>query len=244
MVTLKTERSNREPRSSGPLEIVYEDEQILVAHKPEGMLSHPDEKLHEPDFLSAISRQKKVPMGTYALVNRLDFNTSGLILVGKNLSATRALNEAASKGQIRKFYRCLAYGYFDKPADELHAYLLKDEPSALVRISDHPMPKAQEIITRYQVLREGHGLSLLEIELMTGKTHQIRAHLAAVDHPILGDPLYGKEILNKRYGISKQALWASKLVFEIAESQNPLYYLSQKVIVKDEPSWNRFLETK
>lgn len=244
MTTWKTEQKKREPRSAGPLEIVYEDDQILVAHKPEGMLSHPDEKLHEPDFLSAISRQKQVPMGTFALVNRLDFNTSGLILVGKNLSATRALNEAASKGQIGKFYRCLAYGYFDKPADELHAYLLKDEQSALVRISDHPLPKAQAIITRYRVLREGNGLSLVEIELMTGKTHQIRAHLASVDHPILGDPLYGNEVLNKRYGVSKQALWASKLVFEIADSQSLLYYLSRKVIEKNEPSWNRYLDTK
>jgi len=231
-----------EAKSSALLEIVYEDDKIIVAHKPEGMLSHPDEKLHEPDFLSALCQQKKVPMGTYALVNRLDFNTSGLILVGKDLSSTRALNDAAFQGQIRKFYRCLTYGYWDKPTAELHAYLLKDEQSSLVRISDHPMPKAQEIRTKYTVLQEGNGLSLLEIELMTGKTHQIRAHLASVDHPILGDPLYGNEVINKRYGVAKQALWASKLVFEISDSHSPLFYLSQKVIIKDEPLWSRFLK--
>jgi 23S rRNA pseudouridine955/2504/2580 synthase len=222
--------------------IVFEDEKILVADKPEGLLSHLDEKLPaEEDLLTVLSRQKKVLPGTYSLVNRLDFNTSGLIIVGKDPVSTRELNNAAMKDQIRKFYRCLAVGYLPKTADELHAWLLKDEPSALVRISETFLPKATEIITRYTVLQEGNGLSLLEIELLTGKTHQIRAHLASIDHPVLGDPLYGNEKTNKKYGVEKQALWASKIVFAIPDSSSPLYDLNGKTIVKDEPEWLRFL---
>ena len=224
------------------LHIVYEDDKLIVADKPEGMLSHPDEKLKEPDLLSLLTQQKQVAPGTFALINRLDFNTTGLILLGKDPASIRELNDAAFKNQIRKFYRCLACGYWDRPKGELRAFLLKDEPAGLVRISESPMPKAQEIITDYEVLAEGNGLSLVEIELMTGKTHQIRAHLASLGHPILGDPLYGKEVLNKRYGATKQALWASKLVFSIPDPLSPLHYLTEKTIVHDQPQWLKYLQ--
>jgi len=224
------------------IEILFEDEQMMVANKPEGLLSHPDEKLHEEDLLTVLAKEKGVPFGTYSLANRLDFNTSGLIIIGKNPLITRALNDAAMRDQIKKYYRCLVVGYLEKPKDELHAWLLKDEVSALVRISNVFLPKSQEIITKYQVLDEGNGLSLLEIELLTGKTHQIRAHFAAIDHPVLGDPLYGNERLNKRFGVAKQALWASKLTFAISDPQSPLFGMNGKTIVKDEPYWNIFLQ--
>jgi 23S rRNA pseudouridine955/2504/2580 synthase len=94
------------------------------------------------------------------------------------------------------------------------------------------------------VLSEGNGVSYLEVELLTGKTHQIRAHLAAVDHPILGDPLYGNERINKKFALTRQALWASKLVFTILDSSHPLAYLNGKVIVKDEPQWLHLLQKK
>jgi len=228
--------------SKKTIRIVYEDDKLIVADKPEGMLSHPDEKLKEPDLLTLITQQKKVPTGTFALINRLDFNTTGLVLIGKDPASIRELNDAAFKNQIRKFYCCLAYGYWDRPKGEMRAYLLKDEPAGLVRISETPIPKSQEIITDYEVLTEGNGLSLVEIELMTGKTHQIRAHLASVGHPILGDPLYGQEVINKRYGVNKQALWASKLVFSIPDPMSPLHYLSEKTIVQDQPQWQKYLK--
>ena len=232
----------KEQRPAAPrIEIVYEDDRLIVANKPEGMLSHPDSKLKEPDLLSALRRQKKAEDSDLSVVNRLDFNTTGLILVAKDVDSARLLGEATSNGWIRKFYRCLSYGYWDIPEAELHAYLLKDEASAIVRISPVPIPKAQEIVTKYRVLEEGNGLSLLEIELMTGKTHQIRAHLASLDHPVLGDPLYGHEILNRRYGVKRQALWASKLIFDVPDPENPLAYLSRKTIEKDERHWYELL---
>lgn len=223
------------------IEILYEDDRIMVVNKPESLLSHPDEKLHEEDLLSVLCKQKQVPFGTYSLANRLDFNTSGLMLVGKNTEATRVLNDAAMKDQIQKFYRCVVVGYMEKSADELHAWLLKDEASALVRISDVFIPNSQEIITRYNVLEEGNGLSLLEIELLTGKTHQIRAHMASIDHPVLGDPLYGNPRLNRRYGVTKQVLWASKLVFRNIPQESSLYPLNGNIITKDESYWNVLL---
>ena len=232
----------KEQRPAAPrIEIVYEDDRLIVANKPEGMLSHPDSKLKEPDLLSALRRQKKAEDSDLSVVNRLDFNTTGLILVAKDVDSARLLGEATTNGWIRKFYRCLSYGYWDIPEAELHAYLLKDEASAIVRISPVPIPKAQEIVTEYRVLEEGNGLSLLEIELMTGKTHQIRAHLASLDHPVLGDPLYGHEILNRRYGVKRQALWASKLIFDVPDPENPLAYLSRKTIEKDERHWYELL---
>lgn len=226
-----------ENRKPVRIEIVYEDDRIIVANKPEGMLSHPDAKLREPDLLNILKHQKSATDGDLSLVNRLDFNTTGLILVAKDPEAARDLGEAMSNGWIRKFYRCLTYGYWEIPEAELHAFLLKDEASAVVRISQTPIPKSQEIVTKYRVLEEGNGLSLLEVELMTGKTHQIRAHFAALDHPVLGDPLYGQEIINRRYGVKRQALWASKLIFDIPNSDNRLAYLSQKAIEKDEKNW-------
>jgi 23S rRNA pseudouridine955/2504/2580 synthase len=232
-------------KSDPRIEIVYEDDKMIVANKPEGILSHADDQLKkEDDLLTILSHQKNVATGTYSLVNRLDFNTSGLIIVGKTPAATKELNDAAQRNQIQKYYRCLAYGYFDKPTDELRAYLLKDEPSSLVRISPTFLPRSQEIITRYTVLQEGNAVSFLEIELLTGKTHQIRAHLAAIDHPILGDPLYGNVLLNKKFALTRQALWASKLVFSILDPSSPLCYLNGKILVKDEPQWLRFLQKK
>ncbi|MFA5179206.1 MAG: RluA family pseudouridine synthase [Candidatus Izemoplasmatales bacterium] len=222
--------------------IVYEDQKLLVVDKPEGILSHPDGSLHESDLLTMLLKQKNVPIGTYSLVNRLDFNTSGLLLVGKDIHSTQELNDAAYKNLIHKYYHCLAVGYFDKPNAELHAYLLKDEVSALVRVSATMLPKAQEIITRYTVIKEGNGLSWLEVELITGKTHQIRAHLAFVDHPVLGDPLYGNEGINKRYGLLKQALRSYKLVFMIPDPLSPLAYLNGKVIENDDVSWLQYLK--
>jgi 23S rRNA pseudouridine955/2504/2580 synthase len=222
--------------------ILYEDDKLLVVDKPEGLLSHPDGSLKEDDLLTALSKQKKVSLGTFALVNRLDFNTSGLLLVGKNSNSTMELNDAALKNSIRKYYRCLAVGYFDVPSALLQAYLLKDEVSSLVRVSSINLPRAQEIITRYTVLAEGNGLSLLEVELITGRTHQIRAHLAFVDHPVLGDPLYGNEAINKRYGVLKQVLRSYKLAFMITDSLSPLAYLNGKIVEKDDPTWIQYLK--
>jgi len=209
------------------IKIIYEDENILIIDKPIGMLSHPDEKLREIDLLTEL-KAIKADASHYAVINRLDFNTSGLVVVGKNTNAIKALNKASIERKIQKTYLCGVTGYFFSPTDTLTAYLLKDSTQSKVRISEIEIANSQKIMTKYTVLQELNNMSLLEVELLTGKTHQIRAHLANAGHPILGDPLYGFPSVNKKLGLKTQALCAYRLYFHSIEETSALFYLNNK----------------
>jgi 23S rRNA pseudouridine955/2504/2580 synthase len=209
------------------LKIIFEDENIIIVDKPIGMLSHPDEKLKEIDILSEL---KKVNSNAYhyAVINRLDFNTSGLVVVGKNLIAIKELNKASIDRKIQKTYLCGVTGYFFSPSETLVAYLLKDSTQSKVRISEVEVSNSQKIMTKYTVLQEINNMSLLEVELLTGKTHQIRAHLAHAGHPLLGDPLYGFPSVNLKVGLKTQALCAYRLHFHSIDESSLLHYLNNK----------------
>ena len=195
---------------------IYEDDNILIVDKPAGLLVHRARELQEPDLLAEIGHPE------YGIITRLDFQTPGLLLLGKHPAALAVLNQRQRQHGIRKFYHAVLGGYFDEPEGLLRHYLRKDEGSAVVRISQTPFAKAQEALTSYRVIKEALTLSLVEIELLTGRTHQIRAVMAQIGHPVAGDPLYGNPALNRRLGLRHQALAAMRLEFAEAKEKDLL----------------------
>lgn len=209
---------------------MYEDDRLIVAYKPPGMLSHKDRKLSgEADLLSDLAdRFPRLQSADLQIATRLDFNTDGLVLLSKGKANAEIAAKAVMHGLIRKFYHAVVIGFMPKPADVLVGYLLKDSESATVKIDAIPIVGGVKIQTAYKVLREEHGKSLLEIELLTGKTHQIRAHLASLGHAILGDPLYGFHNLNKQMRLKRQALSAVRLTFDIQAQSHPWHDMNGK----------------
>lgn len=219
------------------LDIVYEDENLLVADKPPGVLSHPGDEYTADTLIARITRYL-YEKGEYrpdeeisfapALVNRLDRNTAGLILAAKNAEALRLLNEMMKNREVRKFYLCVVIGTPAQKEKTLTGWLSKDEKNNKVAIYNECRDGCKEIKTSYKVLAEGSGLSLLEVELLTGRTHQIRAHLAHAGLPLLGDSKYCPRALFNRYGYKKQLLVSHRLLFDIKTDAGILQYLNQK----------------
>lgn len=212
------------------LSIVYEDEDLLIVDKPAGMLSHPEPGMHEPDVLTTLKSLRAAD--GYAPGNRLDYNTTGLLIVTKHKLAAGRLTAAMRENRVRKQYYCAVSGYLPEPEATLSAYLLKDEKSAVVRVADVPFEGAKPIATSYRVLIEKGDISLLEVEPVTGRTHQIRAHMAFVGHPVVGDPLYGIASLNRRYGLRHQALCSRSLSFSFPEPDHPWHRLDGRSVIK------------
>ncbi len=217
------------------LDIVYEDENILLIDKKPGLIVHPDENYH---FDSALARIQHYlyEKGEYdpenensfapALVNRIDRNTGGIVIAAKNAESLRILNQKMKDRELIKLYLCIAVGSFEKKSGCLTAYLDKNERQNRVYISDRPRDGAKAIKTKYRVLDERKGLSLVEVDLLTGRTHQIRAHMAHIGHPLLGDLKYGKNVYNRRNGCKYQALYSYKLVFKFTTDAGCLEYLN------------------
>ena len=217
------------------LSIVYEDENIMLLNKRPGVLVHEDVAggentliLHVKAYLYGKGEYDPAAEQSFApaLCNRIDRNTGGIVIAAKNAEALRVMNEKIRENEISKFYLCAVKGKMPRRADELRGYLHKDSDANMVKIAERPFPGAKTIITRYRVLAEKSGSSLLEVELVTGRTHQIRAHMAFIGHPLLGDGKYGVNRNEKGRGYKHQALYAVRLRFDFKDDSGPLGYLA------------------
>ena len=232
------------------LSIIYEDENILLLNKRPGVLVHEDTAggentliLHVKAYLYQNGEYDPADEQSFApaLCNRIDRNTGGIVIAAKNAASLRAMNEKIKQNEVSKFYLCAAHGKMPKKAETLRGYLRKDSEKNLVTVSDTPLKGGKSIETRYRVLREKNGNSLLEVELITGRTHQIRAHLAHVGHPLLGDGKYGKNRAEKGRGYKYQALYAYKLIFDRVGTDSVLSYLEGRAFsIPESDVW--FLE--
>lgn len=218
------------------LDIVYEDDQIILINKKVGMLCHSDK---EGDTNTLIDHLKAYlyKKGEYrpseensfapALCNRIDRNTGGIVIGAKTASALRDMNEMIKQGKVRKFYLCAVKGKLPKAHDILVSYLTKDGDENKVTVYDKPAKGRMKIITEYTLLKDNGRESLLEVELHTGKTHQIRSHLAYIGCPLLGDGKYGVNREDGKRGYHHQALWSYKISFELLKPST-LEYLNGK----------------
>ena len=204
------------------LNIVYEDENLLLCDKRPGLLCHPDQHEYVNTLITQIQAylyQKKEwdPKAensfTPALCNRIDRNTGGIVIAAKNAETLRIMNQKIKDRELQKYYLCIVHGAVEPRNGQLKGYILKDEDKAQVKVYDRPIPGGKTALTSYQALAIKNGLSLVECDLITGRTHQIRAQFAAAGHPLLGDGKYGREKDNKKYDRKFQALYSYKLTF-------------------------------
>lgn len=223
--------------ASKQLDIVYEDENILLLDKKVGILSHPDENEYNDTLITRVKRYL-YEKGDYdpkdensfvpALVNRIDRNTGGMVIAAKNAESLRILNRKLKDREIEKYYLCVVHGKLSPKNGLLVGWLKKDEKKNKVEVFSKERSDAKKIKTLYSVLEEKDGLSLVEVELLTGRTHQIRAHFASIGHPLLGDGKYGTNALNKPLGYKKQFLYSYRLKFAFATDGGMLEYLNGK----------------
>lgn len=199
---------------------IYEDDNILIINKPNGI-----EVVGETSLTSILQNKYKYVLPCH----RLDRNTTGLIIFAKNPSTLNILEYKFKNHEIEKHYACLVYGIPKKDSQTLVAYLFKDSKKSMVYISDFPKKGYQKIITSYTILNKfKNNACILDVNLHTGKTHQIRAHLAHIGYPIIGDGKYGINEINKKFHCKTQQLCSYKLRFNFTLETGLLDYLNGK----------------
>lgn len=223
-----------------PIDIIFEDNNILIINKPSGVLSQSNSKDTADDMVKRVAYylskgdnfKENIELGFKpSISNRLDINTSGIIVCGKNQSSVIALNDAIKNQKVNKYYYVLVKGYVTE-SKTLYGYHTKDEINNIVVIKEHrPLhTDSSEVITKYEPISTNTLYSLLKITLITGKSHQIRAHLKSVGLSVVGDRKYGDDDVNKyfrqHYGVSNQLLHAIEVSFD--ELPETISYLSNK----------------
>ena len=224
------------------LHIVYEDENILLVDKRPGLAVHPHDGAEYGktliDHIQAYLYQKREwrpreeHTFTPALCNRIDRNTGGIVIAAKNAEALRIMNQKIKDRELEKRYLCIVHGALSPKSGQIEGYLFKDAKKNQVYMSAKSQPGAKTAVTDYRTLAVRDGLSLVECELVTGRTHQIRASMAWAGHPLLGDGKYGK--LDKRYDRKYQALYSYQLEFRFTTDAGCLDGLNGRIFTVDE----------
>lgn len=219
------------------LNVLYEDGNILLLDKKNGMVVHEDNDNTADTLINRVKRYL-YDKGEYdpnaensfapALCNRLDRNTGGIVIAAKNAESLRILNQKIRDREMEKYYLCITVGVPPKKSDTLTAYLEKDSASNTVKVTDRKSSTNKTIVTSYRVIRDNGKLALVEIKLGTGRTHQIRAHMAHIGCPLLGDGKYGINRINKEYKVKTQALYSYRLRFDFSTESGCLAYLDGK----------------
>ena len=232
------------------LDIVYEDENLLLVNKRPGLVVHADETEKGNTLINHIQAylyQKKEWSPRQenafapALCNRIDRNTGGIVIAAKNAETLRILNDKIRDHELRKSYLCITVGR-PRPAEgRIAGFLYKDEAKKQVTFYDRPIPGGKTAVTLYRTLETKGPLSLVECELLTGRTHQIRVSMARIGCPLLGDGKYGNGQVNRKYGETKQALYSYRLTFDFTTDGGALEYLRGRTFtVEDVPFRSKY----
>lgn len=236
------------------LSVIYEDKNIMLIDKERGLSVHADESGNPDTLINRIKKYlydkgefspEKENSFSPALCNRIDRNTAGIVIAAKNAESLRILSEKIKNRELVKKYLCIVLGRPEKDEETLTAYLQKNPAENKVIVSNKKTADNLTIKTRFKVIDSFGELSLVEAELLTGRTHQIRAHTAYIGHPILGDGKYGINSVNKKYGFKAQALYSYKLKFDFSTDSGILNYLDQREFeVKKVDFVNKYYEFK
>lgn len=231
-------------KASSQLNILYEDKHIIIINKPAGLLSQKAKDTdislveHIISYLLDTKQITEEELRTFkpSICNRLDRNTSGIIIAGKTLYALQAMAEIFKNRSIHKYYQCIIKGRIDEK-QSIEGYLKKEEKTNKVTVSTNKIEDSSYIHTEYEPLEIGEKYTLLQVKLITGRSHQIRAHLASINHPIIGDFKYGDKIINQYFKktnqLEYQLLHSYQIVFP--ELEGELSYLSGKTYVAEIP---------
>ncbi|MBS5149930.1 MAG: RluA family pseudouridine synthase [Butyricicoccus pullicaecorum] len=221
--------------STPQVRILYEDSHILLADKQAGMVVHADER-GDTDTLIAHIQAYLVQNGEWdpkdeasfipSLCNRIDRNTGGIVIAAKTAEALRIMNDKIRDRELIKRYLCVVHGVPKIRSKKITHYLRRDESKKQVEVFSRPMAGAKTAQTIYKVLASRNGLSLVECTLLTGRTHQIRAQMAAIGHPLLGDGKYGSNARNAPFGETSQLLYSYQLTFDFKTDSGVLNYLN------------------
>lgn len=236
--------------SRADIRVVYEDANILIADKESGLLVHSDDS-GDPDTLINRIQSYLFSRGEYdpekensfapALCNRIDRNTEGLVIAAKNALALRVMNGKIKNREIGKYYLCAVHGLVPDDSGTISGYIVKDTATNTVTFSARPTRSQEQksAITKYNVIARSakEKLTLLEVELVTGRTHQIRASFAFMGYPLLGDGKYAVNRDDRRRGFTSQALCAYRVVFDFKGEKTELDYLNGKEFRANEPSF-------
>ena len=236
------------------LDIVYEDENLLLVNKRPGLVVHADETEKVNTLINHIQAylyQKREWNPRWenafapALCNRIDRNTGGIVIAAKNAETLRIINDKIREHELRKSYLCVTVGRPNPPQGRIEGFLRKDEAKKLVTFHHRPVPGGKTAVTLYKTLRTSGELSLVECELLTGRTHQIRVSMAEIGCPLLGDGKYGLGNKNRSYHEEKQLLYSYKLAFAYTSDAGILEYLRGKEFtVSDVPFQTKYFPGK